>query len=267
MSNNLEDVVANGVKRKLAAGGVVSCMTVRLVRGIEIARIAKTCGYDALYIDLEHSSLSIDAASQICIAALDAGVFPMVRVPAHGSEYVARCLDGGAMGIIAPHINNAAEARAIVKTIKYAPQGTRSVAGGLPHLQYRNWPHAEVSAVTNAATTVIVQIETREGLANVDEIAAVEGVDILLIGTNDLLADLGLAGKYDDPAVRDAFSRTISATKKHGKHTGIGGLAHRHDLTEEFVKQGARFVSTGTDLSFLMSAATERVKFVDGLLQ
>jgi 4-hydroxy-2-oxoheptanedioate aldolase len=262
VTDNLKSILRNNVKEKLAAGNAVSCMSVRAMRSVEIARIAKSSGYDAMYIDMEHNAFSMDATSQICIAALGVGIFPIVRVPSHGSEYVARCLDGGALGIVAPHINNAVDAKKIVSTIKYPPLGKRSVATGLPHLQYRSWPGEDTSALTNEATLVIVQIETREAMANVDEIAAVEGVDILLIGTNDLLADMGLAGKYDDPVVREVFTRTIAATKKYGKHTGIGGLTSRKDLTTEFVKQGALFVSAGTDLSFLISAATGYAKFL-----
>jgi 2-keto-3-deoxy-L-rhamnonate aldolase RhmA len=262
MAADLKSTIQNNLKRKLAAGQVASCMSVRIMRGIEIARIAQTCGYDSLYVDMEHNSFSIDTASQIFIAALDAGIYPMVRVPAHGSEYIARCMDGGAMGIIAPHVNNANEAKAVVEVAKYAPLGRRSVATGLPCLQYRNWPGEDVLAITNEATTVVAQIETRAGMENVDEIAAVDGVDILLIGTNDLLAELGLSGQYEHPVVRDVYARTIAAAKKHGKYAGIGGLAAQKDLITEFVNQGATFVSRGTDLTFLMSAATEGANFV-----
>src|SRR5215467_7651829 len=95
-------VLRNHVKEKLARGEVVASMTVRLVRGIEIARIAKTAGFDSLYVDMEHSSFSLETMSQICIAALEVGITPFVRVP--GLADVQRILDGGALGIIAPHV-------------------------------------------------------------------------------------------------------------------------------------------------------------------
>src|ERR1700730_5813722 len=90
-------------------------MTIRLVRGVEIARLAKTAGFDMLYIDLEHSTLTLEATGQICQAALGAGIAPMVRVPANTPEYIQRVLDGGALGIIAPGIRSADEARAVVR--------------------------------------------------------------------------------------------------------------------------------------------------------
>ncbi len=104
-------------------------MTVRLVRGIEIARIAATAGFDTLYVDLEHSSFSLETTGQICMAALEAGIAPFVRVPANTPDYISRVLDGGALGIIAPHVGSAQEARAVVKAAKFPPLGERSNAG------------------------------------------------------------------------------------------------------------------------------------------
>ena len=104
---------------------------------------------------------------------------------------------------------------------------------------------------------VIVQFESAEAIDRADEIFAVEGVDMALFGTNDLTADMGIPGDYENPRVRDAYARAIAAARKHGKHVGVGGLASRPKLTAEFVKMGARYVSTGTDLGFLL-AATER---------
>jgi 4-hydroxy-2-oxoheptanedioate aldolase len=108
------DILRNNVKEKLKRGEVVSSMTVRLVRGIEIARIAKTAGFDMIYVDAEHSSFSLDTTGQICMAALEMGIAPFVRVPANTPEYISRVLDAGALGVIAPHIRSAEDARAVV---------------------------------------------------------------------------------------------------------------------------------------------------------
>jgi 4-hydroxy-2-oxoheptanedioate aldolase len=217
------DIVRNNVKEKLARGEVVASMIVRLVRSVEIARIAKTAGFDSLYVDVEHSSASLETTSQICIAALEAGIAPFVRVPSIRPEHVSRVLDGGALGVIAPHIRSAAEAREVVRAAKFPPLGERSAAGALPHLHYRSFPAAEANAAMNEATMVVVQFETADAVERADEIAA---------------------------------------CKKHGKHVGVGGLATRPKLAAEFVKMGARYVSTGTDLSFLLAAATEKAKQV-----
>jgi 2-keto-3-deoxy-L-rhamnonate aldolase RhmA len=258
----ISDILRNNVKTKLARDEVVASMTVRLVRGIEIARIARTAGFDTLYVDLEHSSFSLETCGQICMAAVEAAIAPFVRVPANTPDYISRVLEGGALGIIAPHVRSAAEARAVVRAAKFSPLGERSNAGGLPHLHFRSFPAPEAYAALNEATMVIVQFESAAALDKTEEIVAVDGVDMVLVGLNDLLADWGIPGEYDHPRVREAYARTIAACRKRGKHCGVGGLATRPDLVADFVRMGARYVSTGTDLAFLLSACTARAKQV-----
>src|SRR6202044_3120024 len=238
-------------------------MTVRLVRGIEIARIAKTAGFDSLYFDMEHSSFSLESMAQICMAALEVGITPFVRVP--GIADVQRILDAGALGIIAPHVQSAAEAREYVKDAKDPPLGDRSNAGNLPHLQYRSFPAAEAYAAIDAATMVMMQFESAAAIDNADAIMAVDGVDMALIGTNDLLADFGLPGQYDHPRVHDAYVKALDACRKHGKHLAVGGFATRADLAAKYVAMGARYVSTGTDLGFLLAACTAKAKEVQDM--
>ena len=167
MPAEIGDILRNHAKEKLLRGEVVASMTVRLVRGLEIARIAKTAGFDSLYVDMEHSSFSLETTGQICMAALAAGVTPLVRVP--GVAEVSRVLDGGALGVIAPHIRSAAQAQEYVTAAKFPPLGERSAAGPLPHLHYRSFPAAEADAALNAATLLIVQFESDEALAKADD--------------------------------------------------------------------------------------------------
>ena len=256
------EIVRNNVKEMLARSEVVASMTVRFSRSIEIARIAKTAGFDSIYVDVEHSSLSLETTSQICIAALEIGIAPFVRVPSARPEHVSRALDCGALGVIAPHIRSAAEAREVVAAAKFPPLGGRSAAGALPQLRYRSFPPAEACAAMNEATMVVVQFETADAIEKADEISAVEGVDMVLMGTNDLLADMGLTGQYEHARVREAYAHALAACRKHGKHLGVGGLASRPDLAADFVRMGARYVSTGTDLAFLLSEATARARQV-----
>ena len=257
---SINQVLRNHVKEKLGRGEVVASMTVRLVRGVEIARIAKTAGFDSLYVDMEHSSFSLETTGQICIAALEVGITPLVRVP--GMAEVSRVLDGGALGVIAPHVQSADEARCYVEAAKFPPLGQRSAAGPLPHLQYRSFPSAQADAALNDATILIVQFESEQALSNAEEIAGVNGVDLVMIGSNDLLADWGLAGQYEHPRLRDAYAKTIAACRKHGKHAGVGGLSTKPKLAAEFIAMGARMLSTGTDSQFLLAAMTEKAKQV-----
>ena len=260
MTDKAYEILRNHLKEKLAHGEVVASMTVRLVHGIEIARIAKTAGFDSLYVDMEHSSLSFETTSQICMAALQVGVTPLVRVP--GVDEVQRVLDGGALDIIAPHVRTADEARQYVRAAKYPPLGERSNAGPLPQLQYRSFPIAEANAAVDAATMVVVQFESDEALTNAEKIVAIDGIDMVLIGTNDLLADWGIPGQYDSERVRKAYEITIAACRRHGKHAAVGGLTTRPNLVADFVRMGARYVSTGTDLRFLLGACVAKAKEV-----
>jgi 2-keto-3-deoxy-L-rhamnonate aldolase RhmA len=117
----------------------------------------------------------------------------------------------------------------------------------------------------NDATMVVVQLETMRGFENAAAIAAVEGVDMALIGANDLLADLGVPGQFDHPRLREAYVHAIQVFRARGKHVGVGGLAGQPVLTAEFVELGARYVSTGTDLVFLLDAASMRARSVAAL--
>jgi 4-hydroxy-2-oxoheptanedioate aldolase len=255
----------NPVKEKLARGELVASMTVRLVSGIEIVSIAKSAGFDSLYIDLEHSSLTLQATSQISIMALEAGIPALVRVPANTPEYISRVLDGGALGVIAPGVRSAEEARAVVAAARYPPGGSRGLVAGLPHFGFRSVPAAEALPALNEATLVMVQCESAASLDATEDIVAIDGIDMVMIGSNDLLADLGLAGQYDHPSLAQAYERVIAACRSRGKHVGVGGLSTRPDLVAKFVQLGARYVSTGTDLAFLAAECARRARQVKEL--
>ncbi|MGB6105146.1 MAG: aldolase/citrate lyase family protein [Pusillimonas sp.] len=250
---------------KLSRDEVVSSMIVRLARSGDIALIAKRAGFDSFYIDLEHSPMTLETVSQICLVGLAAGISPFVRVPANTPEWISRTLDAGAAGIIAPHIDSAAAAQAVVDAARFPPLGKRSSAGAVPHLGFGAFSASQAYDALNAGTMVIVQFESAEAISRSDEIVALEGVDMVLIGTNDLTADMGIAGQYDDPAVSEAYATVIAACRRAGKHCGVGGLSTRPDLVEKFLRMGARYVSTGTDQAFLQSACAAKAKQVSDI--
>lgn len=265
MSESFEEFVRNGAKARLADGKLSVCMVLRQVQTVEMVRAVKACGFDSLYIDFEHGRISREAATQICAAALDIGVTPLVRVPKLESDVVSFVLDGGAMGIIFPHIDTPEMARAAVSVCKYKPMGTRGFNNAIPQLGYRSWPGVDVSKVLNDQTMVICQVESGECLNNIDEIAAVDGVDILFIGACDLSADLGIEGQLDHPLIEQAYQATINACTKYGKYCGIGGFPARQDLMKKYVEMGGRFVSAGSDQDFMINGAKTRAEFIHAL--
>ncbi len=251
-------VLRNPLAETLKAGNLGLAIIVKQVQSVDIAIAAKSCGYDAINVDLEHSVIPESAAAQICITALNVGITPLVRIPSHDGYYANRILDAGAMGIVAPHVNSADEARAIVKACKFAPHGERSVAGNWPHLGFQSWPADQVRQLLNATTTVIVMLETPEAIENAEAIAAVPGVDIVHIGTTDLCDAMGIPGKFTDPAVDRAFGRVVSACRAHGRYAGAGGLGTVPDVMQKMVRLGVRFVTAGNEWAFMLSAARQR---------
>jgi 4-hydroxy-2-oxoheptanedioate aldolase len=263
MSDQATPHLRNHAKEKLARGEPVYSMTVRLVRTVDIASIAYTAGFDAIYIDLEHSSFPLEAASQICLACNHLGVTPLVRVPGLDASLIGRVLDIGAMGIILPGVQSADEARALVSAVKHTPLGKRSLAGAAPQLHYRTFPPDQVVRALDETSLVVPMIESQAGLDAAETIAAVDGVDMLLVGANDLSVELGVAGQMDHPLVDAAYRRVIDTCRAHGKAIGIGGLGGRPDLIHRYRGMGANYVSTGNDISFLSAAAAQKRRQFD----
>lgn len=255
----------NSAKQKLSAGKLVLCMGLRQARSPDIAMIAAECGFDAIYADMQHSPLSLETVSAICVGALGLGLTPLVRPPSHAGDAISRALDGGAQGVIMPDVNDAAQARAVVEHGRFAPLGRRSVMGPTPALGYRALPLGEINQTLNAQTLIVVMLETPQGIANADEIAAVPGVDMLLIGSNDLCTELGIPGQLRHPKLREAYEAAAKACKKHGKTLGVGGIRGELELQHDLVKLGARFIISGNDTAYLAAAARKDVEALRGL--
>jgi 4-hydroxy-2-oxoheptanedioate aldolase len=253
--------INNPAKSALVAGKVAAGVGVRVVRGVEIARIMKTAGFDFLFIDLEHGPSSVETASSISVAALDAGIAPIVRVPHMDLKLAARCLDGGALGIVVPHVDTPEEAKAMVDALRFAPIGHRSVAGGYPQYGFGTVPVVDAVREMNAATLLVAMIETPRAVENAERIAAVPGIDVLLMGTNDLSLEMGIPGKLDDPKLVAALDTVLGACKKHGKWPGLGGV-YAKPLLGTYLAKGFKFVLCGNDLGLLMAAATDQAGFV-----
>jgi 4-hydroxy-2-oxoheptanedioate aldolase len=256
--------VRNPTRERLSKGELSLGIGVHHARTIDIAAAMATCGFDFLFIDLEHGGMSLDTAIVISQAGLTAPVTPLVRVPVGQFWMATRALDGGALGIVMPHVDTAEQARAVVNHLKYPPAGHRSAGGGMPYFGFRAVPIGEATRTANAQTLVVVMLETPAAIANADAIAAVDGVDVLLIGTNDLMMEMGMPGEFTRPEVAAAYETVISACRRHGKWPGMGGV-YTEELMAKYVAMGMRMVIAGSDFSLLISAAGQRAKFLQGL--
>ena len=246
--------LTNPVLERMRGGGAALGLSVRLSRSPEIVRIAKATGHDFLFIDGQHAIFNVETIANLASTALAVGVAPMVRVRALTDPDVSMLLDNGVTGIIFPDINTPEEARRAVEICKFAPIGRRSVGAVFPQFDGRTPPLSEAIPALNATTVVAVMVETARGLENVEAIAKVAGVDVVHVGTNDLMVDLGRPGKLDDPAVDRALDRTIAACRANGKYAGCGGI---RDIARQsaVMKRGAQFFTTQSDTGFLLAAA------------
>ena len=210
----------NTVRTTLEGGGTALGSMVFEFDARGISRLAAAAGAEFLVYDMEHTGWSLETIGRL-VAAAGEGIAPFVRVPAAERHFVSPVLDVGALGVMVPMVSTAATARQVVDWAKYPTVGTRGVAFGMAHDDYRPRPAVEAMERANARSLVILQIETAEGLENVEEIAAVDGVDVVWVGQSDLTASLGFPGEFGDPRYTEALEKVAGAAKAAGKAAGF----------------------------------------------
>jgi 2-keto-3-deoxy-L-rhamnonate aldolase RhmA len=217
-----------------------------------IGHICKGAGAEFIFLDMEHSGFGYDKLKAM-LRFMEAADMPtMVRVPARDYTWIARACDMGAEGIVLPMVADADEARRIVAAMKYPPVGIRGVAPGVAHQRYRQVPVVEGLKQANVKTTCFAQIETATGLANVEEIAAVPGVDCLWIGHFDLSASMGIPGEFDNPRYTQAVARIVDAAQAN--KLSLGHLVASVADGERLSKLGFDFLCYQGDLWLFQSA-------------
>jgi 2-keto-3-deoxy-L-rhamnonate aldolase RhmA len=255
--------VVNHALRQLRAGKLAIGIGLRQARTVDTAQLMKTAGFDWLFIDCEHNSMGTDTAAQIACASLATGITPIVRVAGKEHWLASRMLDNGAQGVVVPHVETDSEAKRIADHCRFPPIGHRSMGGGLQQLGFAPVPVGEAARIVNEETLVVVMLESPRGIENCEAIAAVPGIDALLIGTNDLCFEMGIPGQFNDPRVRDAYTKVIAACRKHGKFPGMGGM-YTSELLERHIGMGVQLILSGSDFSLLMQAGKARADLVRG---
>src|SRR6202046_4489721 len=248
----------HAVLRKLAQGEPLLSLGIRNARTAEIVRMAKTAGFGLVWIDLEHSSISIDCAVQIIASVADQGMEAWVRVPERDYGVIGRLLDGGATGIVVPRVETAEEAQKVVNAVRFPPRGQRSQTALLPQAKYRRMSAADLMRCADFATTVHILIESAEGVRNADAIAAIDGVDILHVGMNDLSVDLGHVDHLRHADVLDACRRVIAAAHSGGKLAVVGGSSDPALFVELLNAGAAPLVFAAIDTDVLAAGLTQR---------
>ena len=252
---------ANPVKEKLASGkaawGAASSVADELANQLTIAT-----GVDFLWIDTEHSSFGLDDVRLLPILARQQRCMPMIRVAGLDPNLIKKALDLGASSIMIPQVNNAAEAEAAVRACKYPPLGIRGVSPLWTFHLNISWndylPHA------NDEVCVVVQIESVEGMQNVEAIAAVDGVDVLFAGPSDLSAAMDVIGQTDHPKVQGFLAEFPARVRSQGKVAGIS--VGTVEAAIECYRQGYRFINIGSLLfsgSRGLTADLKRVRAIE----
>ncbi len=236
--------------RDALRGGKPIIGTLLTVASTEVAEALALLGFDWIFIDLEHGSLSIDDA-QRAIQAVANRSFTLVRVPDGTPENIKRVLDTGCSGIIVPQVSSESYARKIVALAKYPPQGERSI--GLGRAQGYGLRFTEYLTSANAQTAMIIQIEHRDAIANVDQIAAVPGIDALFVGPYDLSNSMGLVGQVGHADVAASVDKVRAACGRTSLAMGI--YCSNADQARNEIEAGARMVAVGTDILHMANSA------------
>ncbi len=225
-----------------------------------IAEIMARAGYDWLVVDLEHSVISIAAAGDL-IRVIDlCGVAPLVRLTSNDRDQIKRVMDAGAHGIVVPMVNSAADATAAVAAVRYAPAGVRGV--GLARAQGYGVRFREYFEWQAAHAVVIVQIEHRDALDQLDAILTVDGVDGFMIGPYDLSCSMGLPGQFDHPDFIAAMDQILAAGRRLGVPSGLHIVEPDCERLAASLAQGYRFIAYSVDIRLLDVAARQGLDYI-----
>ena len=203
------------------------------------------CGFDVIWLDMEHSRFGYDVLEPISLACRATGMDLMVRVLKTGYSAPMRVLEAGANGIMVPHCCSVEEARQWVEWTRFSPLGRRGFCGAGADADYYLAPTLEHLKHANAETFLMLQIEDREAVDCIEDIVAVDGVDLLFVGPDDLSISLGVPMQFEHPEVQKAIDRVASAVAKAGKWWGIATATPQ--AAQRALDRGARMVTCGND--------------------
>nr|WP_294529649.1 aldolase/citrate lyase family protein [uncultured Rhodopila sp.] len=247
--------MSNKLRARIAAGKAAVNGWLAIPSGFS-AEVMAQCGWDSVTVDLQHGVQDYQSMVQ-CFQAMQAHpITPLVRVPWNEPGIIGKCLDGGAMGIICPMVNNAAEAKALADASLYPPAGKRS-NGPIRAAMYGE--ASSYQATANTEILVIAMIETQAGIDNIDEILSVPGISGIYIGPSDMGLSLGMIPILDreEPVILEIYDKLLASCKKHGKFAGLhNGTA---SYAARMIQKGFQFVTIANDSGLMARAAREAV--------
>jgi 4-hydroxy-2-oxoheptanedioate aldolase len=237
-----------------AVGYLLTMPSVQLVQAL-----ART-GVDWLMIDTEHAPIGIESVAAMIAATAGTAVAPLVRVPGVRPENVKPALDCGALGVVFPQIATRAEAEAAVSAVRYAPDGRRGYGPTYAALRWGT-TNVEYLKAANDAVLNVVLIESLAGVDALDDILSVRGLDVVAVARGDLSENLGVAGQFDHPRLREVVARA-EAKILAAKAVSLGGIAFSADEARAMIDRGYRFVVLGSDAGLISGAAQRMVQAI-----
>jgi len=246
-------ITENPVKKALKDGKVVIGATVTAANA-DVAATLAGAGFDFLWIEMEHSPLTLETVRSMILATRGLKAMPFTRVPVNEPWLAKRVLDIGSLGVVFPFTSTRELAEQAVKSCKYPPLGIR---GSGPAMAAARWGMSgpDYAKFANENVLVVVIIEQKQAIDNIEEIASVPGVDVMFIGVNDLSFSLGVGGKTTDPIVEEAVNKVLAAGKKH--NIPIGYPAGNPAEINKRIAQGFRFFQAPSDLGLMTAGARD----------
>ena len=232
----------NAVKRALQAGETVVGVF-QPIPAPALTEVFGLVGFDFAILDAEHGPAAVETCEALIRSADAVNLPTIIRIAENTPQNILRYLDAGALGVQIPMVNNAALARAVVDSVKYPPVGKRGLAAVRANGHGLTGPLGDYTRLANAETLVVVQIETREAIGNLDEIMAVEGVDVIFIGPNDLSTSLGHPGEPENPGVQEIIGGLIERIHAAGKVSGT--IAYDSRAVTRAKARGIRYIAGG----------------------
>jgi 2-keto-3-deoxy-L-rhamnonate aldolase RhmA len=259
-----ETMRINQIKKKMKNGERVYGTMIKEARNINIAEILEIAGFDYFVIDMEHAFYDMSDIAPILEYARKTSVTSVVRIPRLDYAYVAKTLDMGAEAIWVPHLDTVEDARALVSYGKYPPEGKRGAA--VPTFRQKERQEFKEAAdyfrAVNEETLLIAQMESGEAIKNVEAITAVPGIDVAMMGTQDLSLDLGYAGQTNHPDMRAAVQKVVDACRKNGKTSGnhLPGL----DDLSYWIGPGMQMITWSYETNMIIDRGREALKLLRG---
>lgn len=221
------------------------------------AKVLEQIDIDFVIIDTEHSAFTSANVADMVAWFKATDIAPFVRIPQIQYHFIARTLDAGALGIMVPNVISGAEAQSVVNATKYAPIGDRGVGLSAAHTDFKKVAPHEYMTYSNRNTTLICQIESKEGLHNIEDIATTPGIDVLWVGHFDLSQSLGIPGQFEHEKFLKAIQHVVDIAKKHGLGAGI--QPNSIGDANAWMNMGFNVISYGNDHLVYMNALKNAV--------